>query len=159
MITIKLLHELFDYFEGNLIWKKQLSYRGKVGNVAGAKKTNGYITVGINNNEYLLHRLIFMYHKGYMPKYVDHIDNNHKNNKIENLREATNQQNSFNAKKSKNNTSGVKGVSWDIARKKWEAKCQINKKTIHLGRFSDINEASKALIEFREKHHGEYARH
>jgi len=159
MITIELLHELFDYVEGSLIWKKQLSYRGKIGTIAGTTKSNGYISVGIDNKEYLLHRLIFMYYKGYLPNYVDHIDNNHKNNKIENLRECSNQQNSFNAKKSKNNTSGIKGISWSKDRKKWEAKCQINRKTIHLGRFSDINEASKALMEFRKKHHGEYARH
>ena len=43
-------------------------------------------------------------------KCVDHIDNNVNNNKLLNLRWATNSQNSQNAKKSKRNTSGTKGV-------------------------------------------------
>jgi hypothetical protein len=159
MITKDQLHELFDYQDGNLIWQIQLAYRGKVGSIAGSVRNDGYRQVGIKRTDYLLHRLVFMYFHGYMPKYIDHIDGDRSNNKIENLRECTNQQNSFNASISKNNTSGVRGVSWDKERKKWEAKCTMNRKTIHLGRFESLDDACIALRSWREQNHGQFARH
>jgi len=63
--------------------------------------------------------LIFLYHHGYLPKFVDHIDGNKKNNRIENLREATKSQNAMNQKVSTRNTSGIKGVMWHKRDKKW----------------------------------------
>jgi hypothetical protein len=100
-----------------------------------------------------------MYFYGFMPEYVDHADNNRTNNRIENLRECTNQQNSFNAQISKNNTSGVKGVSWDKSRNKWQSKTMFGRKTVHLGRFNTIDEAAIAIKSWREQNHGNFARH
>ena len=94
-----------------------------------------------------------------MPKYIDHIDGNPLNNKIENLRECTHQQNHFNERKPKNNTSGIKGVSFHKPTKKWRATVFLNYKQHYLGLFKDIKEAEKACIEFRNKHHGEFANH
>ena len=159
MLTKEFLHEIFDYSDGMLIWKSQLSYRGKVGTVAGNLRKDGYRQIGIKKTDYLAHRLIYLYFYGEMPNYVDHIDGNPQNNKIENLRKCTNQQNSFNAATSKNNTSGIKGVSWDKSRKKWQAKCMMNRKTIHLGRFDDRESAALALRSWREQNHGQFARH
>jgi hypothetical protein len=158
MLTQKYLQDLFDYQDGCLIWKTQLAYRGKSGTIAGSKRNDGYFQVGINNTDYLLHRLIYLYFHGVMPKYIDHIDGSRNNNKIDNLRECTNQQNSFNSRISKNNTSGIKGVSWDKSRDKWQAKCTLNRKTIHLGRFDSIEQADLALRSWREQNHGQFAR-
>jgi len=154
-----ILHELFEYRDGNLILKTNSTYNAKIGDIAGSIGNHGYKQVRINGKDYLIHRLIFMYFNGKFPKYVDHIDNDRLNNRIENLRECSNQQNSFNSKIGKNNTSGIKGVSWSKNRNKWEAKIQVNRKTIHLGRFSDINEATKAVNYYRQHYHGEFARH
>jgi hypothetical protein len=159
MITKQILNEIFTYKNGSLIWAKQLSFRVWVGKKAGSTRKDGYGQVGINGVDYLLHKLIFMYHYGYMPKYIDHIDGNPLNNCIENLRECTNQQNSFNSKISKNNTSGIKGVTWDSSRSKWQAKCTLNNKTLHLGRFSDIKDAENAVKLARQTYHGQFARH
>lgn len=68
---------------------------------------------------YLLHRMIFLYHKGYLPYKVDHIDRQKLHNKIDNLRDANDVINTMNVGLSKNNTSGYKGVS--RARKRWKA--------------------------------------
>ena len=44
----------------------------------------------------------------------------------------------------KNNTSGVKGVSWSKSKQKWVAQIMFKGKTIGLGRFDDFNEAVEA---------------
>jgi hypothetical protein len=48
-----------------------------------------------------------------------------------------------------NNTSGIKGVSWDNERKKWIASYETNGKHIKVGRFDSISEASRAISEAR----------
>ena len=45
---------------------------------------------------------------------------------------------------SKNNKTGVKGVSWDKARLKWKAQIYFKGKCYPLGRFDTIDEAIKA---------------
>ena len=46
--------------------------------------------------------------------------------------------------KSKNNTSGVKGVSWNTEKQKWQATIGLKNKLIHLGKFSTLEAAAKA---------------
>ena len=96
---------------------------------------------------------------GYLPKFIDHIDCNPSNNKIENLREATFSQNQHNTKKRITNTSGVKNVHWYKPLKKWMVYIMINKKRKHLGYFNNIELAELVAQEARNKYHGKYARH
>lgn len=51
-----------------------------------------------------------------------------------------------------NNTSGVTGVTWDKHRNKWLAQVQADNTNVKVGRFSDINDAEKAVKEYRSKH-------
>jgi hypothetical protein len=88
---------------------------------------------------------------------VDHKDNDRLNNRWENLRKADNQTNQANAKKSKNNTSGYKGVFWNSQRQKYHGKIQVNGKQIHLGSFVDPKKAHEAYIEAAKKYYGEFA--
>ena len=44
----------------------------------------------------------------------------------------------------KNNTSGVKGVSWNSDRGKWEAYISVHGKRIGLGKYNEFNEAVNA---------------
>ena len=75
-----------------------------------------------------------------------------------NLRAATASQNSCNSKKRSDNTSGVKGVSWDSSRRKWRARIEINGKTKLIGRFDDIQDAELDIRKARNDIHGEFAR-
>ena len=161
IITKELLDELFEYKDGSLYWKVTLSNRGKIGNKAGSERTDGYLRLGINGKEYAIHRLVFFMHNGYLPKIIDHIDNNYLNNKIENLREATQSQNLQNSKLSKNNTSGIKNVSWDKEKNKWLVSIKIknNGKSQYIGYYANIELAELIAIEAREKYHGTFANH
>ena len=162
MITQKRLHELFEYREdGNLIWKK--SKRGiRKDMVAGTLNlTTNHHQVNIDGKIYNLHRMIFMYHYGYLTHglQIDHIDTNKSNNRIENLREVTSSQNHMNTKLRVDNTSGIKGVYWNKPRRKWYSRIRVNGKNTYLGSYSTLEEAEAVVREAREKYHGEYARH
>lgn len=78
---------------------------------------------------------------------VDHSDNNIKNNNLTNLRYATHKENMQNASMNKNNTSGVKGVSFDKDKKKWRACITIDRIQIHIGYFFNLEDAKKARID------------
>ena len=163
-LTVDLLNHLFEYDKetGNLIWKIKPSRRGhhvKAGDIAGTLKSHGYICVGINYNSYRAHRLIFLMHKGYLPKTIDHINGDKLDNRIENLRAATVGQNQHNRKTNANNTSGYKGVSWNKALKKWTARITLERKTINLGYFANVEEAAEVVRKAREELHGDFANH
>ena len=48
------------------------------------------------------------------------------------------------SKKPKNNTSGVKGVTWDKEKQKWRAQINFQRKNIYLGCFGTLESATKA---------------
>ena len=158
-ITKEILHELFEYKDGNLYWKIRLSNSVRVGDKAGNITKKGYVTVRINRKLLYLHRLIYIFHYGNIKDQIDHIDGNGLNNKIENLRQATRQQNNQNARKRSDNTSKHKGVSWSKAANKWISYVNINGKPKHLGCFTDIELAAFVAEEARNKYHGEFANH
>lgn len=77
-------------------------------------------------------------------KCVDHIDNNKINNHVSNLRWATFQENQRNTPIQSNNTSGIKGVTWDPINKNWRARIMIDRISINLGSYNTIEEATLA---------------
>lgn len=107
-----------------------------------------------NRNGVLLHRLIMSPSN---DDVVDHINHNKRNNRKNNLRTTTQQQNSMNAQISKNNTSGVTGVSWYKKYSKWVAYIRSGGRTINLGYFENYNDAVKARKEAEDKYFGEYS--
>jgi len=160
LISQNYLLHLFEYKDGSLYWKNPVKRsKMKTGEKAGTYTNDGRRTITIHSTPFSEHRLVFMYHYGWLPKEIDHIDCNSLNNKIENLRPATRPENSSNRGLMKNSTTGVKGVSWHKLQKKYEASCQINKKRHKIGYYDNLAEAEKAVKSFREQHHGEFARH
>ena len=157
-ITQNYLKEIFDYKDGNLLWKIKKSNRVKVGDIVGSKNNEGYIQTNLNGGRYKVHRLIWMWHYGFFPELIDHIDHNPSNNKIENLRIATQAENFRNRPKQSNNTSGFKGVSFHKDRKKFQAKIKINGKQIYLGLFQSAKEAHDVYCLAAKQHHAEFWR-
>lgn len=125
-----------------------------IGDIAGClHKGTGYIGVTINGKNHQAHRLAWLYMTGKWPKHhIDHDDHIRCNNKWDNLNAATSQENNKNRSKMKNNTSGVTGVSWFKAGKKWHAQITVGKKKKHLGFFTDKLEAVCARKSAEIKH-------
>lgn len=159
MLTQELVRELFEYRDGELYWLKEKKSGIRNGGKAGCiDKTNGYVSIRFNGKNYKAHRLVFLYHHGYLPECLDHINGNRADNRIENLREATKAQNRYNSKRAVTNTSGYKNVKWEESRRKWKVDLRKNEKYVYSKRFDDFEEACKAADEARIKLHGEFAR-
>jgi hypothetical protein len=111
--------------------------------IAGSRYSKtGYTLISINYTLYYAHRLAFLYVEGYIPEnHVDHIDKNKLNNQWDNLREVSVQCNLQNSHLSSANTSGVTGVYWEVARKKWVAQITISIRNFILGRFDRFEDA------------------
>ena len=114
--------------------------------------TNKYIA---NSKKGFLHRYVMNYNG---KDIVDHINGNPLDNRKENLRVITQKQNTMNKKSAKNSTSKYIGVRWNKRKNKWNAMIKINNKGIHLGTFSDEDEAAKARDIGTQKYFGIYGK-
>lgn len=118
---------------------------------------NGYLSTNIYKNTTIkFHRIILNMTKEDFKK-VDHIKHNKLDNRKTELRICTNQNNCMNQGLSKNNTSGVTGVSFHKKTKKWQAYIKVNFRYIYLGLFADFDNAVKARKDAEEKYFGEYS--
>lgn len=137
------------------------SNRIKPGYLAGCKKIDsGYVVINVDGYSYRAHRLAWFYVHGVWPREkMDHINGIKDDNRIINLREASNCENGWNVGMPSTNTSGIKGVCWDKQTKKWLVQCWVSGKQYKIGRFSSLAAAAKAIADFRVKHHGEFCNH
>jgi len=150
-----LLHELFDYKDGHLIWNGNIRNHKTEGKKAGyVDKVSGYTRVSINNKPYSLHRLIWIYHNEEIPEdlQVDHINRERGDNRIDNLRLVSIQENAF-------NRYIAKGYSWSKRNNKWRSMIRINGKQTHLGLFDTESDARQAYLNAKEKYHAIKVRH
>lgn len=160
-LTQQRLHELFNYNPGTGVFTRKVFGRGiRAGSTVGTINPKGYRQIRINFKRYQAHRLAWFYVYGVWPaEMIDHINGVKDDNRIVNLREATNVENQRNQFIRKDNTSGAKGVYWDQRERKWRSRCWLDGKQMHVGLFSDFNEADLAVKQFREKHHGCFCNH
>ena len=142
------LKELFFYQEGSLIRKIKTSNRTKVGDVVGSKGSHGYLATYVDGKKFLLHRLIWIYHNGDIPKgiQIDHINRIRLDNNIENLRLVTHQQNCF-------NLSNVKGYCYNKRSKSFISYIHVDGETKWLGYYKKEKDAKKAYLTAKEKYH------
>lgn len=160
MITQERLKELFHYCPetGIFTWKASIERRNS-GSVAGYAGALGYMQVCLDGSQYYLHRLAILYMTGSFPKeHTDHIDHNRGNNRWENIRAVSQSENLRNQTMAKNNKSGFAGVCWHKSSGKWLARIGGTSKRIHLGSFSDVNDAIAARKKADIKH-GYHANH
>jgi len=148
MLTKEYLHEIFEYRNGELYWKNH-RYKNFNGKKAGTLHHTGYWHIKTKNKVYLAHRLIYLYHHGFLPNYgleLDHINRNRTDNRIENLRVVTKSENERN----KLTTSKIYGITWHKKNKKWQVQLRINGKQKYLGVYNSLDIAKNVLNLYKE---------
>lgn len=174
MITPDILRELIEYHpdSGRFFWKMRErkwfkdERSQKIWNTKFAGKetftTNdgdGYRMSSVLHVKVKAHRVAWAIHYGETPScFLDHINTIKDDNRISNLRLASNSENMCNTTKRADNTSGVKGVYWCKEKSKWCAEIKKNGKKRFLGRFIDIDQARLAYEKASKMYHGEFAR-
>jgi len=137
-------NELFTYKDGKLFNKTK---RGKSGVIG--RQTGMCGIVRVDKVSYKTHRIIYEMHNGPIPEglFIDHINRDPSDNRIENLRLATQFQ----------NTQNTKGDGYIKRNGKFVARIKHNYKHIWLGTYDNPYEAHGAYLEAKKELCGEYA--
>jgi hypothetical protein len=163
MITQERMKQLLHYNPNTGVFTRIDSNRvDRLGKQPGSRNTKGHVQIRLDGVLYVAHRLAWLYMNGEFPvNQLDHIDGDKTNNKIVNLRDATNKQNQENVPLQVNNTSGYRGVSFDKRLKKFRAYVCHNRQQTTLGFFATSEAAAtaakKARDQFFTHHLTEYA--
>lgn len=105
--------------------------------VAGSVLKRNYIQIYVLDEQHRAHRLAWLYMTGEWPSNIDHENGNGLDNSWKNLRNVSHFINMQNVKRRKDNSSGLTGVYWSSPHKKWRARIDANRITVHLGIFND----------------------
>lgn len=152
----------YDRETGVLYWRIRVNNNTRRDYVVGSSKrvTDGYRQVKVKGKIYMMHRVIMVLCFGHIPENaeIDHINHVRDDNRLANLRFVTRTDNRRNQSISSKNTSGVTGVYFSRARKKYIAQIKVNQELIYLGTFETLEEAAaraEANLKFKfNNNHG-----
>jgi hypothetical protein len=151
ILTQARLKELFSYDEKTGYFKRYQRF-GPKKEISGHIATKGHRQIMVDRKLYMAHRLAWMYVNGSFPEnLIDHINRNPDDNRICNLRLATNSENQQNTKVRKDNLCGHKGITYRSQTNQWRARISKNGKTIDLGSFKCLDDALKARKQAEDK--------
>lgn len=115
----------------------------------------GYLVICVDQKRYKAHRLAWLYVHGEWPNdQIDHINGDRADNRISNLRAATNSQNKQNLRKARSDSrSGLIGAMWDGRSNKWRANILVDGKRKYLGYFEQAEQAHAVYVEAKRTLH------
>lgn len=150
-MTQKRLKELFEYrADGFLVRKIKVGVHA-LGSVTGsAVNKDGYRVCGVDGRKLYLHRIIYLFHHGSLPKIIDHVNRDRLDCRIENLRASDFAQNAQNRKKAKKLFTGVY-----VDSRTGKFRARIGK--VQIGMFANEIDAAIAYDKAAKIFYGEYA--
>lgn len=154
-----LLH--YESDTGALYWRVSAGGHVKPGDIAGSLYKNGYRHIRINTRSYLSHRIAYSIHHridlGQLLK-IDHINGDRADNRISNLRLATNSQNLLNQKKRTGSSSEYFGVFFHKTRNRWVTRVTVDGRQKEIGTFTSETSAARAYDNYVKQHGSQFQR-
>jgi len=146
------IREYFSYSDGAFFWKKRKGPKTQIGKEVGSSRPDGYRQTYFNQKPYLVHHLVWLFHKGAFPeKNLDHRDRDITNNRIENLRPADQWQNRGNSEPRVDRPLPM-GVYLSES-----GKYKSSFRNKHLGTFETIEDALVSYGAARKEYYGDFA--
>ncbi len=160
IIPIEEMKAELDYDpETGLFRWKIAKHKVRIWAIAGGMDPKGYILINFYASKHRAHRVAFAFMTGLQPvDQIDHINGVKSDNRWVNLREATNSQNQMNTDAPSHNTSGVRGVSFDIQSGRYIAFVRKDKKWAHHSRHDRFEDAVEARQAAEVRLFGEFAK-
>lgn len=155
-LTADRVRELFNYDSHTGLLSRRVSRKIKNPSTKiGWKTKEGYLRLSIDKRCYYAHRIIWLWITGYWPNNeIDHINCQHDDNRIVNLREVDSRMNKENLRGPRSdNKCGLLGVHLRNDTNKYEAKIKAGDKRISLGSFKNKEDAYNAYLSAKRKHH------
>lgn len=116
-----------------------------------------YTLLSVLNNRVYAHRVIWAMTYGNWPEFViDHINGDGSDNRIINLRKASRSQNDMNRGEQRNNTSGMRGVSFNKKSGTWRARVKVKGVEKSLGYFKIKSDAEHAMLKYMRENFGDF---
>jgi hypothetical protein len=169
--TVDYLRECFAYDgeTGNLIWRVRppqhfatqracSTFNARYAGTVAGSKSRSCVSVKVLDRLHKAHRIVWALTHGAWPtETLDHVNRDPHDNRVANLRRASNRQNQYNRGPNRNNTSGYKGVSYFVRNDKWGAQIYRDKKAVFLGLYDTPEGAAAAYDRAARELAGEYA--
>lgn len=137
---------MFNYnpATGDLTWRNPLANNLHAGQVAGTVQANGRRYIKIDGDFHLAHRIVWLFVYGNLPdENITAKNGDYTDIRLDNLARQSFSETASKGRR-RTNTSGLKGVSWDKTKKKWQATITKDYKQHHLGRFDTKEDAAAA---------------
>jgi hypothetical protein len=156
---VERLRHLFSYDPQTGIVSRN---HGRGGELAGArvgtKNSHGHLICRVDYRTCYVHRIAWaLYHGEEPPELIDHINGDGVDNRIANLRAATNSENRVNARPNTGSHSGLRGAHWSKSEGRWRSSIRVNGRYVHLGWFETKEDAAEAYAIAAERYFGEFS--
>jgi hypothetical protein len=138
----------YDPATGIFRWAVKTSNR-RAGTLAGTLGRDGYVIICIKKRTYRAHRLAWLHITGSWPEnQIDHKNRVRNDNRLCNLRDCSGTVNQHNSGLRSDNKSGLRGVSYNQKRQKWEVRMKLHGKLIHIGTSTRRSNADRSRRRF-----------
>lgn len=158
--SVNRLRELLYEVDGVLYWRQSPSKHSPInhGDEAGYTTKKGYVRVTVDGCAMRGHIIVWALHHGEYPScQLDHKNRIRDDNRIDNLREASNSGNASNRSAAKGGSSKYLGVSRRERQQDWRATIWKDGRQVFLGGFSSENDAARAYNAAAIRLHGVFA--